>query len=60
MSRYEELAARRFRQYMWESRKDAFEMMMVRFMLKTFKYVAPVLEQSGLTRRRAVEKIKVE
>lgn len=60
MLRYEELAARRFRQYMWESRMAAFDKMMVRLMLRTFKYVVPVLEQSGLTRRQAVEKIKVE
>lgn len=60
LSRYEGLAARRFREYKWEMRKAAFSQAIIAVGFKIFQRAAPFLEQTGLARRRSVEKVDVE
>ncbi|HLG36848.1 MAG TPA: hypothetical protein VI338_01835 [Nitrososphaera sp.] len=60
MSKYEELAARRFRQYKWEKRKSAFDRTLISLAFMLFQCSVPILEQTGLARRRSVEKVDVE
>jgi hypothetical protein len=60
LSKYEELAARRFRQYKWEKRIGALEGQLLALAVKVFQKSMPILEQAGLSKRRAVEKVRVE
>jgi hypothetical protein len=60
LSYYEELGARRFREYKWEMRKVAFDQTMIALGISIFQRAAPILERTGLTRRRSVEKVDVE
>ena len=60
MSWYEQLAARRFREYKWEMRKAAFDQTMIALGISIFQRTAPILERTGLARRRSVERVDVE
>jgi hypothetical protein len=60
LSSYEELAARRFRQYKWERRKAEFDQAAAAVVIRLFETVVPVLQQTGLVRKRPVENVTVE
>lgn len=60
MPYYEELAARRFRQYKWSRRKAALDKVAASLAINILVHVAPFLERTGLARRRSVEKVSVE
>ncbi|HEV8386920.1 MAG TPA: hypothetical protein VGQ03_04785 [Nitrososphaera sp.] len=60
MTKYEELAARRFRQYKWEKRKSAFDQTLISLAFMLFRRSVPIFQQTGLTRRRSVERVDVE
>jgi hypothetical protein len=60
LSKYEELAARRFRQYKWDRRKFAFDQTLISLAFMVFQRSVPILQQTGLARRRSVEKVDVE
>jgi hypothetical protein len=60
LSQYKALAERRFRQYKWEKRKAVLEKAFIAAALRLFENTVPVLQNTGVVKRRAVERIDVE
>jgi hypothetical protein len=60
MSAYEVLAARRFLFYKWMMRKATLDRTIAALTLDLFMNAVPLLEKSGLLRKRSVEKVNVE
>lgn len=59
-SRYEELAARRYRQFLWQERTEIWHGKLVSFAMRALTYGVAVMQQAGLTKRRTIERVSVE
>ena len=60
MSYYERLAAARFRQYKWAQRKAAFDNSAIAVILQLMQHAGPLLVQTGIAKRKNIEKVTVE
>jgi hypothetical protein len=60
MSQYEELAARRFRQYKWEKRKAEFNQAVMALALNLIQHSVPAMERAGIVKKKHIEKVSVE
>jgi hypothetical protein len=58
--KYETLAAKRYRKYRWQERKESFAKSMAAIILQLLQAIIKILQQAGLTKRRTVEKVSVE
>lgn len=56
----EELAARRYRQYRWQKRKESFAKRMIDFILRVLKALVEALQNARIVKKRVVEKVNVE
>ena len=60
VSYYEQLAAARFRQYKWARRKAELGNSAIAIILQLMQHAGPLLLQTGIAKRRNIEKVRVE
>ena len=56
----EELAARRYRQYQWQKRKESLARRLIEFILRVLKALVSALQGARIVKKRTVEKVNVE
>jgi hypothetical protein len=59
-SNYEALAAKRYREFLWQERKEIWRDKLIAFSMRTLTYGVAVMQQAGLTKRRTIERVSVE
>jgi len=59
-SKYSSLAARRYRQYEWQKRKEFAKKKIISYLFKLFQAIVKALQKIRVLRRRNVETIIVE
>jgi hypothetical protein len=57
---YQELAARRYREYQWQKRKDQVNLEIVAIAVDLGRRIFPLMKKFGLVDNRPIENIKVE
>ncbi|MDP8889180.1 MAG: hypothetical protein M3M89_06090 [Thermoproteota archaeon] len=60
MSEYSALAAKRYRQYMWQKQKESLMHGLVTLVLRILHSLIRTLQQAGIKKAQRVEKINVE
>jgi hypothetical protein len=60
VSEFSELAAKRYRQYMWQKQKESWVQGLVSLVLRILHVLVRTLQQTGIKRVRKVEKVNVE
>lgn len=57
---YSSFAAKRYRQHKWEKRKESLMQQVAALILRLLQAIVKTLQDAGLIKRRAVEKVVVE
>jgi hypothetical protein len=60
MSDYSKLAAKRYRQYLWQEQKVSFIHRLAILVLRILEAFVRKLQEAGITKTRRVQKINVE
>ncbi|HEX2558381.1 MAG TPA: hypothetical protein VHK86_08675 [Nitrososphaera sp.] len=57
---YSNFAAKRYRQHKWEKRKESLMQQIAAIILRLLQAIVKTLQDAGVMKRRAVEKVAVE
>ena len=60
MSKYSELAAKHYRQYMWQKQKESWIHGLITLVLRILHALDKTLQQASIKKARRVEKVNVE
>jgi hypothetical protein len=60
VSQYYELAAKRYRRYLWQKQKESWIHGLVTLVMHSLYALVRILQQAGIKRVRRVEKVNVE
>jgi hypothetical protein len=60
MSEYSKLAAKRYRQYLWQEQKESFIHRLATLLLHILEALVRMLQNAGITRTPRVQKVNVE
>jgi hypothetical protein len=60
MSEYSKLAAKRYRQYLWQKQKESFIHQLATLLLHILETLVRMLQDAGITKTRRVQKVNVE
>jgi hypothetical protein len=60
MSEYSELAAKHYRQYIWQKQKESWIHRLVALVLRILHALDRALQQASIKKARRVEKVNVE
>jgi hypothetical protein len=60
MSDYSKLAAKRYRQYLWQEQKVSFIHRLAILVLRILEAFVRKLQEAGITKTRRVQKVNVE
>ena len=59
-SPYEIVAAKRYRIYRWEKRRESLVQQAIVFLMQLLRYAVEILQGVGIAKKQHIEKIKVE
>lgn len=60
ISNYEALAARRYREFLWQERTEIWRDELFSLSMRALAHGVAVVQQVGLTKRRTIESVSVE
>jgi hypothetical protein len=58
--RYEALAARRYREFLWQERKEIWNNKLVSLSMRFLARSVVIMQQAGVIKRRPIERVNVE